>query len=305
MTTVNPWMDYGSLPAGSVGNPDLYPTSTSALYPPTTAPAPTGPTGYEWYNQNAQLIALQQATAEAQQVYQYERMRLIDEPLAQLQKDRLALDASRQAFDLALQRNAQGLDWAKFMTEMRGPRNAFAQMKALFGGSENVAKMASGEMAVPAFQAPQGEVEVVSPETLLEDYGPMALGAPATSANADPALFSSLDNWSPNDEKVSQYYGTPVQYEPTNPMHQWILGNSSVTPGANTAALKAEAEAFQGAIGNPNDISAKNFLRMPTSAQQFTLGALESKGFDAGDVLGTIKNMLPQFRAPKTAMIRN
>lgn len=54
----------------------------------------------------------------------------------------------------------------------------------------------------------------------------------------------------------------------------------------------------------PNKINSYNFLRLPQSTQQHTLGGYEELGWAAGDVAETIQNMLPRAAGARRGFYR-
>lgn len=132
---------------------------------PPSAGAQTGFPYAEYFNQQAADLDFRRAAQRAQEAYNNKRLELLDLPMLQVQKDRLAFEAATQAANQALAEKNLGLGVASLVGSLRGPANAFAQQNVLHGlnslGLNKAFDALKGTYA-PAFTAPQTAPQPVS-----------------------------------------------------------------------------------------------------------------------------------------------
>ncbi len=76
-------------------------------------------------------------------------------------------------------------------------------------------------------------------------------------------------------------------------------------PGGQRAAGQAPPTGtYLQNLPAPNQIVAREWLKMPKDTQEFFLSAYEAAGWSPNDVLETIQRTLPQFRAPTLGVVR-
>lgn len=63
-------------------------------------------------------------------------------------------------------------------------------------------------------------------------------------------------------------------------------------------------DAYRAALPAPNQIVARNWMRLPNSSREFLLGTYEALGYDPGDVEETIQRTAPTWRVPRYGMVR-
>lgn len=148
--------------------------------------------------------------------------------------------------------------------------------------------------------------------------------APSPTPSGTPATLNELASLPSAQAKASapggqitydawyrKYVGEP---QPGQRLPSTMVADAPPSGGRAVAQPPAEGEAMRyasagtggavtpqdylNALPAPNKINARNFLRLAPSGQEFSLGAYEAAGYDPGDVLHSIKQTLPQFRAP-------
>lgn len=175
--------------------------------------------GYEAVNLPLEQLKLQAAKDAAYQAYLDERMRLVDAPMNELQKDRLALEKAQQAWNQTYQtagltgyfegsptlareqmENQNALAALQLSANLRGPRNAFQQQAVMSGlnaaGLSKAVDAVTGAVPLPSFQAPQAAPQAATLGTLAEDLR-MAGGFQAPGAAGPGAQAASPVSTSP------------------------------------------------------------------------------------------------------------
>lgn len=150
------------------------------VYASTTGGAVTGGGGgvtggdYEWVNSEVEALKAQLAQQAAYQAYLNKKLELVDIPMAELEKDRLAFEAAQAAYS-----NALGI--ANLIAQLRGPRNAFQQQAVLHGLNEMGLSRAMdaivGRVSLPSSGGDMAAPEPVSLQTIWEDLTGLKYGS--------------------------------------------------------------------------------------------------------------------------------
>ena len=129
--------------------------------------------GYEWWNPQLTQMQFQAVAQEAQLAYQRERMKLIDIPMLEIERERLALQAAEQAAQAKMEELKIGLGVLDLAASLRGPRNAFTQQQVLHGINEQGLSRAvdaiAGRITLPTTQAPQAQAQPATLQNFLAD----------------------------------------------------------------------------------------------------------------------------------------
>jgi hypothetical protein len=86
-----------------------------------------------------------------------------------------------------------------------------------------------------------------------------------------------------------------VTTAPYNPYQQ--------APGSSTIPNQ-DLEAYRSALPAPNQIVARNWMRLPKSSQEFLLGTYEALGYDPDDVEEAVQRTTPTWRVPRYGTVR-
>ncbi len=282
--------------SGAAANPQ--PPGVPGAAPGPAAPASAGamdPALYEYYNAQAEALKLQAATAAANQAYLNNKLLTVDQLAAladkaykeadilirqEAQKSDLGIAVAKltgyyngqQTLEGQNQQFQQGLSVAQLAGSLRGPSNAFQQQAVLHGlnsmGMSNAVDAISGNRYLPAFQAPQA-----SPV-------PMSLSSVANDIRAGGNLT----------------YGGQSGGQQQNPASLYSIMGEQQPQVAN-------AQGYLNALPNPNQIAGREWANLGADSQQFLLSGYEAKGYSANDVQDQIRRGLPQFTAPRAALI--
>lgn len=287
--------------------------------------APNGSFVGELVNIPLETLKLNAAQQAAQQAYLYERMRLIDIPMTEIEKDKLALGRAQQAWQETYQKagltgtfdGAPTLDRERMQSgnalaalqlaaSQRGPRNAFVQQAVMSG--LNTAGLSRGVDAIvggaglPSFQAPQAIPQAASLGALAQDLQragqPVSVQLPAPAPVAAPSGMAPAARVGISDPGFSPGGARAAVPASTNPAA--YATPSGVPPTGGTAFAITDQNAYANALPAPNKIVSRNWLTLPRDTQDFLKGAYESMGWSANDLEDSIARTLPQFRAPTT-----
>lgn len=297
-------------PAGPSGQPGPpVPPTTAPPGPPTT---PVAPGGNEQFNYEKEYIALQTAINEADMAYKEKRLELVDVPLVEVEKEKLAQAAAAAAFDqkikeatLTGQYNGMdtlaqqtldtntALSLINTMGQLRGPSNAFQQQAALSGinqsGLANSLGAITGGAPSPLFQAPQGQPQPATLQTMFADI------------QNPSGQFVSPAPYQPGGGVAGQpvqYSGTQMTTQPGQPQQYGAQPAMAGQP-----VMMAGPQDYVNALVAPNKIVARKWNKQPKSTQDFYLSAYGAAGYDPNDVQYTINATLPQFTSPAMGRI--
>ncbi len=279
---------------------------------------------YQLYLNN-KLVTVDQLAAEADKAYKEADVRLRESE----QRNGLALAVAeltgiyngQQTLAGQQQQFQQGMDVATLVGSLRGPANAFQQQNVLHGlnasGMSNAIDNITGSRFGAAFQAPQAAPVPMSLSSVAAD---IRAGGNLTYGGQQQQAPSGMDQ-APVGGLPPRAGGLPGQQPVAGPVAQGPMGQPAA-PQQNPQSLYAmtglpdpamlqqqqgpQAVNTQGmlnALPNPNQIVGREWNKLPGSSQQFLLSGYEAKGFSADDVQEQIRRGLPQFTAPRAAMI--
>lgn len=278
--------------------------------------------GYEWYNSQAEATKAAAIAQAADLAYKYKRLELIDVPMLEIEKDRLAFQAAQAAVEAEIKRQNVGLGVLNLVGSLRGPRNAFAQQNVMYGmngsGVSRAVDAIAGRIAAPAMQAPQARPQGTSIQTFLEDiYRSAGLEPPAnvrdwrSAFGGTPQPAGSATSATQGQQAQMQPQAQSQGQVPVQQQAQAVAGTQTTytapgfnpnDPNAGTAGHNLGA--YLDALPAPNRIVGREWLKLPGDSQEFLLGAYEQAGYSGNDVSDYIKRGLPQFRAPTFGSVR-